>query len=46
LEDNIQVLKLILICHYIHLSLCERASFFNTVFFFLMCCLIRMEYLG
>lgn len=35
LEDNVQVLKFILICHYIHLSLFERASFFNKVSFFL-----------
>lgn len=48
LEDNVRVLKFILICHYIHLSLFERASFFNKVsfFFFFMCCYIRMEYLG
>lgn len=35
LEGNAQVLKYVLICCYIQLSLCERASFFNKVGFFL-----------
>lgn len=48
LEDNIQVLKFILICHYIHLSLRERASFFNKAPFFSFFNVLpyQMEYLG